>query len=204
MEPPPPSPPLPRLPNTADLTPQHLAFLDQHFRTKRDLSRESSNLPLSSSLWQQCSELESRLLQYLTKRTISWISRSFSARSSLQQLSLALQSLSLCTSPRMKKISIYVFFSIVVYSFFKKKKCFWMFCFVFRGDWFEEVSVGVEWGDSSIGQRNEPNWVSSVLSWWVNLESLWVYVCFSLRYFIFIFRFIFWWIQLVSLTHCGL
>ncbi|KAG4969864.1 hypothetical protein JHK85_036285 [Glycine max] len=97
---PPPSHPLPRLPSTADLTPQHAAFLDQHFRTKRDLSRESSNLPLSSSLWQQCSELESRLLQYLTKRTISWISRSFSVRSSLQQLSLALQSLSLCTSPQ--------------------------------------------------------------------------------------------------------
>ncbi|KAH1034552.1 hypothetical protein AAZX31_20G042300 [Glycine max] len=100
MEPPPPSPPLPRLPNTADLTPQHLAFLDQHFRTKRDLSRESFNLPLSSSLSQLCSELESRLLQHLTKRTVSWISRSFSAKSSLQRLSLALQNLSLRTSPQ--------------------------------------------------------------------------------------------------------
>ena len=115
MEPPPPSPPLPRLPNTADLTPQHLAFLDQHFRTKRDLSRESFNLPLSSSLSQLCSELESRLLQHLTKRTVSWISRSFSAKSSLQRLSLALQNLSLRTSPRIKSKYLCIFFSIFVF-----------------------------------------------------------------------------------------
>lgn len=74
-----------------------------------------------------------------------------------------------------------------------------MFCFVFRGDWFEEVSVGVEWGDSSIGERNEPNWVSSVLSWWVCFGiSVTICVFFLLRLF---FAFIFWWLQLVS-CHC--
>ncbi|XP_014524439.1 RINT1-like protein MAG2L isoform X1 [Vigna radiata var. radiata] len=88
-----------RLPNVADLTPQHSAFLDQHFQTKRDLSHESSNLFLSSSLSQQCSELESMFLLHASKRTVSWISRSFRAKSSLQQLSLALRNLSLHTSP---------------------------------------------------------------------------------------------------------
>ncbi|KAK7333767.1 hypothetical protein VNO80_30544 [Phaseolus coccineus] len=90
---------LPCLPNVADLAPQHAAFLDQHFQTKRDLSQESSNLSLSSSLSQQCSELESFFLLHATKHTVSWISRSFRAKSSLQQLSLALRNLSLRTSP---------------------------------------------------------------------------------------------------------
>ncbi|XP_047160647.1 RINT1-like protein MAG2L [Vigna umbellata] len=90
---------LPRLPNVADLTPQQSAFLDQHFQTKRDLSHESSNLFLSSSLSQQCSELESMFLLHASKRTVSWISRYFRAKSSLQQLSLALRNLSLRTSP---------------------------------------------------------------------------------------------------------
>ncbi|CAJ1965464.1 unnamed protein product [Sphenostylis stenocarpa] len=89
----------PRLPNVTDLAPQHAAFLDQHFRTKRDLSQGSSNLSLSSSLSQQCSELESLLLRHAAKRTVSWISRSFLAKSSLHQLSLALRDLSLRTSP---------------------------------------------------------------------------------------------------------
>ncbi|KAK7401080.1 hypothetical protein VNO78_12392 [Psophocarpus tetragonolobus] len=96
-----PSPsPLPRLPNAADLAPEHTNFLDQHFRTKHDLSHESSNLSLSSSLSNQCSELQSLFLSHASKRTVSWISRSFRAKSSLHQLSLALQNLSLRTSPR--------------------------------------------------------------------------------------------------------
>ncbi|RDY11639.1 RINT1-like protein MAG2L, partial [Mucuna pruriens] len=96
----PPSPsPLPRLPNITDLTPQQVGFLDQHFRTKHDLSNESANISLTSSLSQQCSELDSHLLNHVTKRTVSWISRSFKAKSSLQQLSLALPNISLHTSP---------------------------------------------------------------------------------------------------------
>ncbi|KAK7306813.1 hypothetical protein VNO77_44772 [Canavalia gladiata] len=91
--------PLPCLPNITDLTEQHIGFLDQHLRTKQDLFLESTNLLLSSSLAEQCSQLESRLLNHLTKRTVLWISRSFKAKSSLQQLSLALQNLSLRTSP---------------------------------------------------------------------------------------------------------
>ncbi|TKY46601.1 RINT protein MAG2L [Spatholobus suberectus] len=97
MEPPPPSP-LPCLPNVTELAPQHVGFLDQHFRTKHDLSHESANLPLFSSLSQRCSELEPLLHSHLAKRTVSWISRSFKAKSSLQQLSLALRNLSLRTS----------------------------------------------------------------------------------------------------------
>ncbi|XP_027342746.1 RINT1-like protein MAG2L [Abrus precatorius] len=90
---------LPCLPNITDLTAQHIGFLDEHLRTKQDLSRESSDLLLSSSLAQQYSQLESHLLNHLTKRAVSWISRSFKSKSSLQQLSLALQNLSLRTSP---------------------------------------------------------------------------------------------------------
>ncbi|KAK7316601.1 hypothetical protein RJT34_00186 [Clitoria ternatea] len=95
------SPPsaIPRLPNITDLTPQHIAFLDQHFPTKQHLSRESTNLLLTSSLTQKCSQLDSELHHRLTKRTVSSISRSFKAKSSLHQLSLALQNLSLRTSP---------------------------------------------------------------------------------------------------------
>nr|KYP54575.1 hypothetical protein KK1_000766 [Cajanus cajan] len=100
MESQPKASPLPRLPNITDLAPQHVAFLDQHFPTKHALSGESANLPLSSSLSQHCSQLQSLLLHHDTKRTVSWISRSFNAKSSLQRLSLALRNLSLRTSPQ--------------------------------------------------------------------------------------------------------
>ncbi|KAF7833630.1 RINT1-like protein MAG2L isoform X1 [Senna tora] len=89
------------LPNITDLPPQHLGFLDHHFSSHQDLSSNASNL--SSSLTQQCSELDSHLqtLQNeLTKRAVSWISRSFLAKSALDQLNRDMQDLGLRTSRR--------------------------------------------------------------------------------------------------------
>ncbi|XP_061352590.1 RINT1-like protein MAG2L [Gastrolobium bilobum] len=82
----------------SDLTAQHIGFLDQHLGTKRDLFHQSTRV-LYSSLTQQCSQLESHIQNLLTKRAVSWISRSFKAKSSLQQLTFNLQNLSLRTSP---------------------------------------------------------------------------------------------------------
>ncbi|KAK2387612.1 RINT1 protein MAG2L [Trifolium repens] len=89
------------LPNMNELTKKHIDidFLNQHFRTKQDLFIESTQFLISSSLTKHCSQLHSYLLNNLTKRTVSWISRSFKSNSSFQQLSLSLQNLSLLTSP---------------------------------------------------------------------------------------------------------
>lgn len=110
MEPPP--PPL-RLPSITDLTAQHIGFLDRHLRTQQDLTREYSHLLLSSSLTKQCSELHSHLLNRLTKRSVSWIHRSFKSNSSFQRLTLSLQNLSLLTSPRPYQI-IFIYTPIFI------------------------------------------------------------------------------------------
>ncbi|CAI8596339.1 unnamed protein product [Vicia faba] len=93
--------PLVALPNITDLTKQHIdiGFLDQHLRTEQHLFIESTQLLLSQSLTQQCSHLHSYLLNRITKRTVSWISRSFKSNSSFHHLTLSLQNLSLLTSP---------------------------------------------------------------------------------------------------------
>jgi len=95
--------PLVPLPNMNDLTSNIddiIGFLDQHLKTKQDLFIESTQLHISSSLTKQCSQIHSYLLNRITKRTVSWISRSFKANSSFHQLTLSLQNLSLLTSPR--------------------------------------------------------------------------------------------------------
>nr|XP_027187369.1 RINT1-like protein MAG2L isoform X2 [Cicer arietinum] len=93
-----PSPPLIPLPKITQQI-EIIGFLNQHLRTQQDLIIESTQLLLSSSLTKQCSQLHSYLLNRLTKRTVSWISRSFKANSSFHQLTLSLQNLSLLTSP---------------------------------------------------------------------------------------------------------
>ncbi|KAK4278778.1 hypothetical protein QN277_016578 [Acacia crassicarpa] len=93
-----PAPPF-SLPTISDLSPLQLGFLDEHFTTHQDLSLNASLL--SSSLSQQCSQLDTqlRILQNdLTKRAVSWISRSFSAKSALDELNCSMQNLSLRTS----------------------------------------------------------------------------------------------------------
>ncbi|XP_028758886.1 RINT1-like protein MAG2L [Neltuma alba] len=93
-----PPPPI-SLPNVTDLSPLLLGFLDEHFSTHQDLSLNASLL--SSSLGQQCKELDTQLgnLQNdVTKRAVSWISRSFSAKSALDELNRNMQNLSLRTS----------------------------------------------------------------------------------------------------------
>lgn len=105
------------LPNTTDLSPQHLGFLDQHLSTHQDLLLNASNL--SSSLSQQCSELDTNLQNLqndLTKRAVSWISRSFSAKLALDNLNNNLQNLSLRTSRRQY---IKFFFPFVIFLFGK-------------------------------------------------------------------------------------
>ncbi|KAI9079563.1 hypothetical protein K1719_038467 [Acacia pycnantha] len=93
-----PAPPF-SLPTISDLSPLQLGFLDEHFSTHQDLSLNASLL--SSSLSQQCSQLDTelRILQNdLTKRAVSWISRSFSAKSALDELNRSMKNLSLRTS----------------------------------------------------------------------------------------------------------
>ncbi|XP_019419823.1 PREDICTED: RINT1-like protein MAG2L isoform X2 [Lupinus angustifolius] len=63
-------------------------FLNKHLKTENDLFHKSTN-HLKSSLTQQCSQLElhiHNLHNRLTKRTVSWISRSFYAKSAILKL----------------------------------------------------------------------------------------------------------------------
>nr|XP_023879771.1 RINT1-like protein MAG2L isoform X2 [Quercus suber] len=100
--PPPPTPPLLAvLPKPSDLSPHQLEFLDQHFRTHQDLISKTPHL--FSSLSKRCSDLDTHLLSLgtsLTKRAVSWISRSFAAKTSLHNLNLKLHNLNLRTVPQ--------------------------------------------------------------------------------------------------------
>ena len=108
--PPPPTPPLPAvLPKPSDLSPHQLEFLDQHFRTHQDLLSKTPHL--FSSLNKRCSDLDTHLLSLgtsLTKRAVSWISRSFAAKTSLHNLNLKLHNLNLRTVPQ--GLFVYVWF----------------------------------------------------------------------------------------------
>ncbi|KAI4305865.1 hypothetical protein L6164_029201 [Bauhinia variegata] len=87
------------LSKSSKLSPQLLGFLDQNFTTHRDLFLKAPQL--SYSLTKQCSELEGHLRDLqssLTKCTVSWITRSFSAKLALEKLNHELQNLSLRTS----------------------------------------------------------------------------------------------------------
>ncbi|CAI0542273.1 unnamed protein product [Linum tenue] len=87
------------LPRKGELSSHHLEFLNQKLATREDLL---SRAPiLSSELEAKCSELDADFLQLqrqLTKLSVSWISRSFAAKSSVRNLNLALENLSLVTS----------------------------------------------------------------------------------------------------------
>lgn len=97
MEPPlsspPPPPPLAAvLPKHGDLSPHQLSFLDEHFRTQEDLFFTAPLL--LASLNKRCSDLDADLHNLgtnLTKRAVSWITRSFSAKTSLHNLNLTLR-----------------------------------------------------------------------------------------------------------------
>ncbi|CAG7868327.1 unnamed protein product, partial [Brassica rapa] len=92
------------LPHPDKLSGEALSLLDGNFDDLRDLLLRASNL--TSHLKHDTSHLNDRLLHLrtdLTKHAVSWISTSLSAKNSLDDLRLNLESLSLVTSlPRSK------------------------------------------------------------------------------------------------------
>ncbi|KDP34517.1 hypothetical protein JCGZ_11067 [Jatropha curcas] len=101
MEPPSPAQP-PQylvLPRQSELSSGQIEFLNQHLRTHEDLS---SKAPLLlTDLTDNFADLEANILNLqrnLMKRTVSWICRSFGAKSSLANLNFKLENLSLQTS----------------------------------------------------------------------------------------------------------
>lgn len=103
--PPPPTPPplqqLPFqvLPRRSELSSQNIQFLDQNLVTHQDLLVRAPLL--LSDLTKERSNFDARLLNLrrkLTELAVSWISRSFSAKSSLSKVNFMLENLSLQTS----------------------------------------------------------------------------------------------------------
>lgn len=89
------------LPKPAELSGLASSFLDGNFEDLRDLLSRASNL--TSHLKHDTTHLNDRLLHLrtdLTKHAVSWISTSLSAKNSLDDLRLSLESLSLVTSLR--------------------------------------------------------------------------------------------------------
>lgn len=103
--PPPPTPPplqqLPFqvLPRRSELSSQNIQFLDQNLVTHQDLLVRAPLL--LSDLTKERSNFDAHLLNLrrkLTELAVSWISRSFSAKSSLSKVNFMLENLSLQTS----------------------------------------------------------------------------------------------------------
>ena len=97
----------PALPKNSDLSSEQLRFLDRHFGASDEdlhlhlLLHKAPNL--LTVLHSQCSDLDSDLLRLqarLARCCVSWIPRSFAAKSAAHSLGLRLQNLSLATSPR--------------------------------------------------------------------------------------------------------
>ncbi|KAB5540716.1 hypothetical protein DKX38_013690 [Salix brachista] len=98
-KPPPQKSPFQVLPRRSELSSQHIQFLDQDIVTHQDLLTRAPLL--LSDLTKECSNFDSHLLNLrrkLTKLAVSWISRSFSAKSSLSNVNFLLENLSLQTS----------------------------------------------------------------------------------------------------------
>lgn len=88
------------LPEHSELSPPQLAFLDEHFRTREDLLVRAPHLV--AALKKRSSDLDTDLRglgRNFAKRVVSWISRSFAARTSIRNLNLKLENLCLRTSP---------------------------------------------------------------------------------------------------------
>ncbi|KAK9274040.1 hypothetical protein L1049_018854 [Liquidambar formosana] len=86
------------LPNHRDLSPHLSRFLDDHFSSHQDLS---TAFDLETQLSENYADLNSGLAglqKNLTKLVVSWISRSFTAKSALHRLSLNVHNLGLYTS----------------------------------------------------------------------------------------------------------
>ncbi|KAA8544524.1 hypothetical protein F0562_022536 [Nyssa sinensis] len=84
------------LPRHRELSPSVLGFLEHHFRTPNDVSSGASDL--ETQLKDICVELDAdlhNLQSNLNKLLLSWISRSFGAKTALHKLNLKLRNLSL-------------------------------------------------------------------------------------------------------------
>lgn len=109
MEAPRPSPhgsATPALPKHSELSSEQLSFLDQHFRTPKDLPHKAPLL--LSGLGRNCSDLDRDLLSLqisLAKSCVSWISHSFEAKAAAHRLSLDLQNLRLLTLQRLYNLN---------------------------------------------------------------------------------------------------
>ncbi|KAL6178696.1 hypothetical protein ACLB2K_050214 [Fragaria x ananassa] len=99
MEDPPSSSPCSCLPKPSDLSDNQVRFLNEQFQTHQDLVHKAP--PLHTSLRTNSSLLDSHLQHLkstLSHLTVSWIRRSFSAKTNLHNLDISLQNLSLVTS----------------------------------------------------------------------------------------------------------
>ncbi|XP_012439174.1 RINT1-like protein MAG2L isoform X1 [Gossypium raimondii] len=82
------------LPEVGKLCRSQSEYLDQHFKTQKDVSSSSTSSSCLLSEWtKHCSDYDNRLLHLRTilmDRTLSWISSSFRAKASLSNLNLTL------------------------------------------------------------------------------------------------------------------
>lgn len=82
------------LPEVGKLCRSQSEYLDQHFKTQKDVSSSSTSSSCLLSEWtKHCSDYDNRLLHLRTTlmdRTLSWISSSFRAKASLSNLNLTL------------------------------------------------------------------------------------------------------------------
>ncbi|XP_062173130.1 RINT1-like protein MAG2L isoform X1 [Alnus glutinosa] len=98
MEPPVPAHPV--LPKHTELSPEQFAFLEEHFRAREDLLVGAPHV--LAALNERCADLDADLLHLgrdLANRAVSWISRSFAARTSIHHLNLKIENLSLRCAP---------------------------------------------------------------------------------------------------------
>lgn len=126
MEHPPSSSPCSCLPKPSDLSDNQVRFLNEKFQTHQDLVHKAP--PLHTSLRTHSSLLDSHLQHLkstLSHLTVSWIRRSFSAKTNLHNLDISLQNLSLVTSQG--SFPIWVFQSFNLYIYLLKISAF--FCF---------------------------------------------------------------------------
>ncbi|XVE57245.1 hypothetical protein DITRI_Ditri04bG0076100 [Diplodiscus trichospermus] len=98
------------LPRVGNLCRQQSEYLDQHFKTQKDVSSSSTTCSFLLSEWtKSCSDSDTCLLHLRTtlmERALSWISRCFRAKASLSNLNLTLNAYSPDgnASPRMQRI----------------------------------------------------------------------------------------------------
>lgn len=124
---------VPSLPKHTDISKDQLSFLNQQFRTQEDVLNKAPHL--LTALHCHCSDLTSHLLDFqttLNRRTVSWICRSFSAKTALHNLNLSLQNLSVLTSQRSYTHYLHLGFrSFIDFLFFLLFSEIWVFFFIF-------------------------------------------------------------------------